>query len=167
MKHLIRKHIRKVLLENEAKSQVEKNRAHIRQLYLDNKDKFNERVLLYPDMFIDEVGIDIVLNFLKAEDGINYHLSFNNPYGATDYSKELQKNPGASIQDLEKQSLIMNNLKEIKTRLLYYFNRRMFANISHNEDWTNWTSDDLYNWMEVYKEKFIYEYLIPFSKLVD
>lgn len=163
----VRKYIRQVLWENEEKSQVKKNREHVQKLFQGDKERFNKRAALYPDMFIDEVGLDVILDFLKAEDGTNFHLAYRNFDGATDYSKELEKKPGASIPDLQRQGEIANDLKKIKARLFYYFSRRMFANISHDEDWTSWTTDDLFKWMEVYKERFLYEYLIPFSKLAD
>lgn len=121
-----------------------------------------------PKFFLQEAGIDVVLDFLSKEDGSNIRLQWTNDSGQagsklSDFSKQDTPTSDNELELILQANRIPYSLDEVKNRLVQYFVRRLVYNVPNDRTFSS--PEEALDFVKVYEQKFLYEYLIPMTKL--
>jgi len=137
------------------------------QSMLGNGSELYKYVMELPQIYVDEVGLETILDFLSVEDGMNFRIQHGITQGpVADFSKgETERMPEESeIDYILRRNKVNFTWDQIKGRLIQYFIRRLVANIPRE---VTLSPEGAKKFLRIYGEKFLYEYLIPMSKNVN
>ncbi len=140
------------------------NSEKIKSIFKDNEEIKNHIIHNIYEHYLDEVGIQTILNFLKVEDGMNFKIQHGlTEPGVVDFSKPEFNNPDESeIEKIIRKNKIPYTQEQIQTRIIQYFLRRLAANIPNDKILE--TKSDVINFIKGYEMAFLYDYLIPIAK---
>lgn len=127
------------------------------------------------EYYIEEIGIEKLINYLQAQDKIEQI----NDYNFINYqsiffeqrSFEYKIDKRNKLYDEEDNNLINNqknieyNYELIKANLFRYFIQEMVEEIPENSILRD--EKDVNDFIKMYEVKFLYEYVIPISELND
>lgn len=164
LKKTIRNHFRKRIL-NENDSLRDLNKQNVLNIYKENSKEIFNLIMSFPEVWLEEIGIENLLKFLEKEDSMNFRLQNGMTSGNPKIFKdsEPQYDGENDIDYLLRKNKIDYTWDEIKSRLVQYFIRRMYANIPSDRKLE--TKDDLINFLKTYREGFLYGYIKPIIKI--
>lgn len=119
----------------------------------------------YPNIWLEEVGIDILLKFLQKEDSMNFRLQHGMTSGNPKVFKdsEPKRDNESDIDYLLRKNKINYTWDEIKSRLVQYFIQGIMRNLPYDKRLE--TKEDLMNFINTYKEAFLYGYIKVMVKI--
>lgn len=143
-----------LIVENDIRA---KNIETIRQNL--NKEISEYIIKEVPQYIISEIGLTKVLDFLIVEDGTNFRFwtAMAEPKQFRDKQRHEEED---EISFLQRKNEI-EDIHEIKSRLVYYFLRRLVANVPVNKELTS--RDDVFNFIKTYEQAFIHGYVLPMA----
>lgn len=164
----IRSFIRKKLLKESNEQETRDfNIKNIGELYKDNATEIFKIIMSFPEIWLEEVGLETLLNFLEKEDSMNFRLqngiTTGNPIIFK--SQEKKRDDESEIDYILRTNKINYTWKEIKNRLIQYFIQGIYRNVPSNKKIE--TKEDLINFLNTYKEAFLYGYIEVVAKTVQ
>lgn len=162
----IRSYFRKEIL-NEDDSIRELNKKNILKIYKENGNgqEIFDLIKSFPDVWVEEIGIENILKFLEKEDSMNFRLQNGMTSGNPKIFKDTTtKNDDESeIDYLLRKNKINYTWDEIKNRLIQYFVQGIYRNVPADKILN--TKEDLINFLKTYREGFLYGYIKPMIKI--
>ena len=124
--------------------------------FLSNTPGAMEEIAGVGDYYLEEVGIDVIMDYLKREDGIQFSKS------NIDFSQELKQREGEDIVDFIKRDPKHKHTWEtIKNKLTKYYIKSVSRSIPRDVEFSD--HDEMLSWLKTQSQKFLYEYMIPMS----
>lgn len=153
----IRKYCRYVVLKENDEYQIrEFNKNIIKDIYTKNASEIFPIIMSYPDIWIQECGIETILNFLAKEDSMNFRPTIFK-------SDEPKYQDESEIEYFLRKNKIKYTLKEIKNRLVQYFIQGIYRNLPYDKKIE--TKEDFLGFLNTYKEAFLYGYIQVMAKI--
>lgn len=164
LKKTIRNHFRKSIL-NENDSLRDLNKQNVLNIYKENSQEIFNLIMSFPEVWLEEIGIENILKFLEKEDSMNFRLQNGMTSGNPKIFKDTTtKNDDESeIDYLLRKNKINYTWDEIKNRLIQYFVQGIYRNVPADKILN--TKEDLINFLKTYREGFLYGYIKPMIKI--
>lgn len=163
LRHLIKSVISEIEMSDEEKTR----RANLDYMQSHVKEVSDFVTHEIPEYYLKEAGIETILDFLIVEDSSNFRIQHGmvTPGTITFKGTEPKRDNESEIDYILRANKIPYTWKEIKGRLVQYFIRRMQANVPRDHMFT--TLEEVWNFLKVYEQKFLYNYMIPMSKMAE
>jgi hypothetical protein len=141
------------------------NRKEFSQIYKNNLETVNNIIFSYPQIWLDELGLETILDFLSVEDGMNFRLQHGITQGnPARFDKKVERGENESdIDFILRSNEVPYSWDEIKLRLVRYFCQGVVRNVQPSDDFN--TLDDILKFLNIYKEAFMYGYMLPMIKI--
>lgn len=152
--------VEKIIKENEeAEQKVKEHNMGVFRKFLNGDNPLTQYIVNeVPRNVLDEVGAEVFINYLAKEQQTTmfepqHHVSVKN----------AQREEGEDELDFIIRSNKMPPKEELFKKLVWFFMRRVVANVPRDRVLN--TFEDVSKWLKTYEMAFIYNYVIPYSKV--
>ena len=166
-KGVLKEMVKRTLFELEQSEEEKTRLANLDYMQANVKELFEFVTNEIPEYYLEEAGIEIILDFLVVEDSSNFRIQHGmvTPGTVTFKNPEPKRGDEPEIDYILRINKIPYSWKEIKGRLVQYFIRRMQANVPRDHRFEDMS--EVWSFLKTYEQKFMYDYMIPMSKMAE